>query len=427
MNILRNKKVVIPSAIVVVVLVLVVAMGGEEEAIYDTIVAERMDLVQEINATGRVEAVDRINLAFERSGRVEAVYAEVGDVVRADSEIVQLESSELYAERAQAIAAVESAKATLLQYEAALANQDAKLAELKLGARPEEVAFYLSRVESAQAAVIAAHEGMIAAMQDGNTRAEDAMRSQSDPLFNNPSSPSPDLKLTTTDFALESDLNTSKASLEAVLDGWQAELLSLSSESDLSQSIENFRANLQAVKIFLEKLAVALNGALTTGTITQTTIDAWIIDISAARTSVNVAITSHTNAKEKLSAAETALSVAMNELTLRESGGTPEQIDAQEALVSQAEANIASQRAQVRLRQSVIQSVEARIAKNILRAPFAGTVTKQNAKKGALVVAGQDIATIISEGQYEIEALIVEADIVGLEVGDRATLTLLRT
>jgi len=421
---LGKKKTITGGIVVVIILVMIFSSGGGEEVLYETVIAERKDLVQEISATGRVEAVDRINLAFEKSGRVETVHFDVGDMVGVGQALVALESSELYAELAQALASVESAEAVLQQHEAALLNQQAKLAELNAGTRGEEILFYEAKVQNANIALEAAHESMINAMNDAYTRSEDAVRSKADQLFNNPKSANPDLKFTITNSGLRTDLNSSKAALESILTTWKLELDTLSASSDLDEVINTSKSNLDLAKLFLEKMSSALTNALTTATITQTTIDAWKVEISAARTSINLAVTNHSTAKEKLNTAETALVIAQNELTLKESGSTPEQIDAQVALIRQAEANVSSQLAQIKLKESAVQAVQARLSKNTLRSPIAGIVTKQNAKEGAIVGVGELIASVISDGVFEIEALIVEADIVGLEVGDRAALTL---
>jgi HlyD family secretion protein len=181
---------------------------------------------------------------------------------------------------------------------------------------------------------------------------------------------------------------------------------------------------LDEIKLFLEKLALALNSANTSASVTQTTIDSWKTDISATRTSVNTAIANHSAEKVKLNTAESALLVAQNELALKQAGSTPEQIEAQIAVIEQAKANINSQVAQVKLKESAVLAVRAKLAKNTLYSPIEGVVTKQSAKIGAIVTANETIISIISDDVFEIEAFVVEADIINLKVGDRAQLSL---
>ena len=422
---LLNKKKFLFAIIPIAIIILIVATRGGSSVTYDTVTAERQPLLeQKISATGRIKAVDEVDLAFEKSGRVGDVLVSVGDTVEKGQPLVTLESAEAVAEVAQANAAVESAKAMLDQYQASLLNQEAKLAELKAGTRPEEITLYESKVTNANASLLSAKEGMIDAMQDAYTRSEDAVRNKSDDMINSPKSQSPDLKFTTTNASLRSEILTLRIDLEGTLTAWKADLNALTSASDLDPAIAETKSDLDEVKLFLEKLAIALSGALTSSTVSETTLDTWKTTISTARTSINTAIQSHTSAKEKLTSAETALEIAQNELTLKQASSTPEQIDAQEAAVEQAKANVVSQQAQIAVSESAAQAAEARYAKNILRAPFSGVVTKQDAKVGAIVAPNQTIASVISQGNFEIEALIVEADIAGLEVGDKATLTL---
>ena len=135
-----KKKIVAISVIVIIGAVAILSLSkGDEKSIYETIIAEKVDLVQEISATGRVEAVQHIDLAFEKSGRIDQVNVDIGDTVAVGQILVKLENREGLAELAQAQASVESAEAALEQYEASLANQEAKLAELLAGTREEEI------------------------------------------------------------------------------------------------------------------------------------------------------------------------------------------------------------------------------------------------------------------------------------------------
>ena len=272
--------------------------------------------------------------------------------------------------------------------------------------------------------MIAAKENMIDVMNDAYTRCEDATRSKADQLFNNPRTQSPTLKFTTTNYNLANNVKSSRGTLEEVLSSWKVDLDTLSNTSDLELSLDLTKDNLEKVKLFLEQISTVLNYAMPNSDVPQATIDAWKVDISTARTSVNTAITNYSATKEKLSTAEVSLLIAQNELAIKKAGSTPEQITAQEAAIRQAEANVTSARAQIKLKESAEQAVYARLAKNNLRSPITGVVTKQSAKEGAIVGANETIVSVISEGEFEIDALVVEADIIDLKIGDKATLSL---
>ncbi len=423
-KIFSKKYISVLSIVGVIILLLLVSLGGEEESIYDTVIAEKTDLVQEINATGRVEAVRSIDLAFEGSGRVDRVNVDIGDTVFAGQILVRLENIEELAQLAQAQASIESAVAALEQYEASLANQEAKLAELLAGTREEEILLYESKVQNANVVLIAAKESMINVMNDAYTRSEDAVRNEADQLFNNPGTQNPTLKFTTTNSNLANEVRSLRGILEEVLSSWKIDLDALSNTSDLELSINLTKDDLEKVKLFLEKVSAVLNVALVNQEASQITIDSWKSDISTARTSINTAITNYSATKEKLSTAETSLLIAQNELAVKKAGSTHEQITAQEAMVQQAQANVTSACADIKVKESAQQAVYAKLAKKNLRSPITGVVTKQDAKKGAIVGVGEIIVSVISEGEFKIDALVVEADIIDLKIGDKATLSL---
>ena len=419
------KKIIIISTVVVLAIIIIFSLfNSGEDVVYETIIAERENIVQEISATGRVEAISYVDLAFEKSGRVEQVNVEVGDKVNVGEILVKIETGELFAELSQARASVESAKASLQQYEAALENQKVKLAELQVGTREEEILLYESKVQNADISLISAKESMINAMHDAYTRSEDAVRSKADQLFNNPRLISSNLKFVIANTSLTNNVNALRVSLENLFSLWKINLDTLSSVSELESSILSTKNNLEQVKIFLENVSLALSNAQISTTITQTIIDAWKVNISSARTNVGTAITNHSTAKEKFKTAETSLLIAQNELVLKKAGSTPEQIDAQKAAIQQAEANIVSQLAEIKFKESAVQAVWVKLAKNSLRSPIDGIITKQDAKKGAIVGANEIVVSVMSEGKFELEALVVEADIANLEVGDKGSLLL---
>lgn len=100
--------------------------------------AQAPDGPEVVSAEGRVVPAREADLAFRMSGRVEAIRVRVGDEVKVGDVLVELESADLEAAVAQALAALDLAKA----------NRDTLLA----GARPEEIKAAEQRVSAATAA-----------------------------------------------------------------------------------------------------------------------------------------------------------------------------------------------------------------------------------------------------------------------------------
>jgi HlyD family secretion protein len=74
--------------------------------------------------------------------------------------------------------------------------------------------------------------------------------------------------------------------------------------------------------------------------------------------------------------------------------------------------------------QANVRSLQAELAKTVLRSPIAGTVTQQDAKAGETVTPGTPIVSVISKNQLQVEAYITEADIAKVKIGDIASTTL---
>ena len=116
---LTNKKMWWGGAIILVVLgALLMGRTGDKTS-PNTFTVKNTDILQEVSVTGKVKPVSVVDLGFEKSGRIEGVYAKIGEHVNKGSLLSELESL--------------SAQANFLE-------ADAELKELRRGPRPEEIA-----------------------------------------------------------------------------------------------------------------------------------------------------------------------------------------------------------------------------------------------------------------------------------------------
>jgi len=358
------------------------------ESPYETTIAERSTVSQEVSVTGKVKPAQSVDLAFEKGGRVAHVYAEVGQRAFTGQTLISLESGDVYA--------------SLSQAEANLQSAEAKLAELKVGTRIEEVAVQEAKVASAVSILSDAKQSLANTLQDSFTKADDAIHNKVDGLFSNPRTTSPTLNLTSIDSQLKTAIETERLAMESVLTLW-ASRIAITEASVV-------RVNLSQAKVLLDDIASAVNSLSSSSSISQTTIDGYKADVSTARTNINTAISSVISAEQTVTTAEFALVSAQKQLDLQKAGATAEQVAAQEAAVRSAEAQVANYQAQ--------------LAKTLIRAPISGVVTKQDARVGEIVGAGVVVASLITEGRFEIEGFIPEADIAHVALGNKATFTL---
>lgn len=415
---------------IVIILILVVVGGivgfrllSKNRALpYEFIVAQKGDLIREVSVTGRVKAAESVDLAFEKSGRVSAIYIKVGDKIQTGQSLISLDSADLMAQLAQSSASVESAKAQLKQYSAALEVQQAKLDELKRGTRPEDIKVKEAELKKAQQDLDNYYGGISDILNDAYTKADDAVNKQIDELFSNDSSLNPQLTFSVNDSQAEIDVESQRITAGRELSKLKSEISNLSADhSSLDKSLTDAKNHLTIIRDFLTRVNDAINSAVG---LVQTTITAYRGYINTARTNVNTAISDITVQQDYILAQKITVEKIQNELALKQAGTAAEQITAQEAQVKQAEATVSSQEAQLKYAEANGRNIQVQIARTILKAPINGLITKQEAKVGEIVSPNVNVVSIISEAKFEIETNIPEADIAKVKLGDPAKVTL---
>lgn len=108
---------------------------------------------------------------------------------------------------------------------------------------------------------------------------------------------------------------------------------------------------------------------------------------------------------------------------------TVEQADASAAAatarVSSAEQAIEVAQADIKVTDSQIADADLKLARTDVKTPYGGTVSAKNAKVGAIASgSGEPLFTIIRDNKVELVAEVGENDIVKIEPGQKATLSL---
>lgn len=331
------------AVVAVVVAFFVFRDNGTEPA---TLTVHPGDFVQEVSVSGKVVAAKDVDLGFSVGGRVAGVYARVGDFVGAGRVLAEIENGDL---------------------RASLEAEQAELASLKAGARPEEVAV-------AEADVVSARLALADAQEDAATAAANAV-ADIDQFISNPRSPNPQLTFSTSDSQIKNAVEAGRAVIEPALAVGHADL------ADVSTLLKNASA--------------ALARAIPSGSITQAIVDGYISDVAGAKTSVNAAAAALTSVSAALVSAEKTL-------ILKKAGASKEDIDAQQARV---------------------RGAEAALAKTLIVAPFSGVVTDVDAKVGATLSASASALSLIGS-DFQIESYVPEVNVALVTVGNPATATL---
>ncbi len=445
--------VAIGTGTVLLVLGALIIGRGPTKSAYTLAVVRKMDLVEKASVTGRVVAAENLDLAFEKSGKVERVATAVGDVVRAGQVLVALDRAELDAQFAQATASVDSARAGLTQFEQALAREQVGLAELERGTRSEELAVAASAVRSAEQAATDAienvsvveekarvdlqnlYDGVSDIITDAVAKGDDTLSKQVDEMFDNDASSHPTVTFSTNP---QSAINAEAGRVTA------GEALAALKELTRTApppptALEWAGRSLSKIEALVAALTDAVNAATN---LTLTTRATYASNLNTARTNLN-AVTAAINRQQQLirqqeavnqsalassharrNDADGALTQAQANLALKVAGSSSEQISAQMAKVKQAEANRTSQVAAVKEAEARQLQVDAQLRQRVLLSPIDGQVTRQDARVGEIIAANTPIATVVSSGTLNIEAHVAEADIAKVHTGAEASVTL---
>ena len=329
-------------------------------------------------ADARVAPVQSADLSIAAAGIVAEVLVKEGDAVSAGQVLVRLNG-------ARAQAAVEQAQANL-------SRAEARLAELKAGARVAEIAVAQAGLDAARA--------QLARIQ-APARPEDLA-------------------------AAQADMAAARATLQKTQEGASQKQL-IASQADLANAeaaVRQAQAAYDRVQgdpnIGARPEALQLQQATNNYNAAKARYDdlakgASAADIAQARAQVQRAQAALDKVKvparaEDIAAAQAEVRRAQAQLDLIQSGNRAETVAAAEADVAAAKAGL--------------DQAQAALADTELRAPFAGAVAVLNAKVGESIAAGAVAVRLADLGNWQIETDdLTELAVVRVTVGDTVKLT----
>lgn len=360
------------------------------------LVVHPKEFVQQVSVSGTVIAAQEAELGFTASGRVAHTYVRVGEAVRAGAVLAEIENGDV--------------RAAVSERLASLASQEAKLASLKAGTRPEELALAHASVESASASLAQAHEAVIQAIRDAYTASDGVVRNTVDQFIIDPRSAVSALSFYTSNSQIAVNTLARRTTMEGILTRWQAQIAAFNSTSDTLAAAQEAQYNLTQMMLLLSDSAAALTSAQPSQSTSAATIATYASAVASARTSINAAASALTGAVTAQRNASAALDQARKTLTLKEAGSTQEDIAVQAAQVAAARADVDSARAQ--------------LARTLILAPFSGTVTRMDITEGEIVSPNEPKVALMSVDRLHIESYIPEISVSLVRPDNEAVITL---
>lgn len=384
-NILTKKR-IIYGVIVAAILVAVYFIFFNKKNQQETLVVHPSDFLQQVSASGKITARENLNLSFEQSGQVSGVYVKIGDTVKPGQLLANQNTSQLDAQ--------------LAEMRAGLNLQKAKLNQLLAGSSQEDIVV-------AKTVLLNAHQAMVNTLQDGYTKANDAVFNKTDQMFFNPQGANPKVIFFTTNSQLKSNIELKRLLLADMFKAWQASLISLDSQDDLAPFIVQVKENINQVKTFVDKLSIIVNDPNScvwsdSGTCISIS-SAWKTDISTAATNLNASL-------GLVISDEGDLKNAQSQLELAKAPARDSDIAVYQAQIEQADAQA--------------QNVLAQLQKRKIYSPIDGIVTAVPVKIGSVFSANETAVSLISNHNFQVESYVPEVNISLVKVGQKAKVEL---
>ncbi len=372
-----QKKVWIPLVIILIV-TLYMMFGGKSSKDVSIHKVEVKEFSQNVSLTGKVISAKNVDMGFETSGRVGKVNVKVGDRVKKEQVIASLQNGE-------AVSGLQKASAQLSQTQGA--------------SRREEVAIAEGDLIGAQNDVDLSRQSFEIELQNVYNKADEAIRSKIDNSFENPRSVNPQFKYAIDQSSsLKQKLSDDRVKIGEMLPKWEI-------RNNITE-IDQVKVYVGQVQVFINDANNAISIVAEKSTATDSnysSIQSQKTDISLARTNFTIAINSLNQAQITYKNKITALNRAENNLRLKQSGGTQDEVAIQRAVVT---------------------SAQAFVQKTIITAPFDGIITKVDIKEGEISSPNTPVITLLNDGEYQIETYVSENDVAKLKVDQKTKITL---
>ncbi len=384
----------------ITLIVIILAVGAyfalhKTKSPYTFVPVTQGPITESVSVTGNTTPIQSVTLGFANSGTISAVYSDVGQHVTSGQVLAQLNVSDLNAQLAQAQANVDT--------------QTANLENLKAGAQPADIASSQAALDKANQDLANMYSQISDIANDAFSKANDAVRTQTNGLFSNPENSSIQLMFNTNNSQAGTNARTERLALAGTLNIWQQELLGVDAQSSTTQldsTLQDSLSYLSSVHTFLLDISSALNGATNVST---TALASDQMSVGTALSEVNTAVKNLNTIEQNISSQKLLVTQAQANLTLKKAGSTQQAIDAQQAQVEQAQASVAS--------------VEAKLANSKIVSPIDGVVTQFDAKVGQIASPGVTLVSVISGSQFEVDAEVPETDIGKVAVGNKVDMT----
>lgn len=458
MSVHEHKKKIIIIAAIAVLVIGAIAYGqyrkANQPSSYQTVKAVKGDLVQTVEATGKVKSADDLALKFELSGTIGEVRVKEGDQVKSGDVLIRLRAADLDAAVAQASAnlnqklagatkedisyyqsAVDLAKASLDQ---AKADATYLVASAELAVDTAKNNLKLAEGGESSQIVTDAYDDAIASLQTSISTMDNSLTQADNILGVDNSLANDDFEqfLATAD---PSKLDYAKSLYPQVkleVNSARNQIISLSGadHASVDSALVATKNALNRCVQLLAAVKEVLNITSPMGSLSQSSLDTKKTTIETARSNASAYSNTISNVQQAIDSAKNsyttysiAYTKAQQDLENTRSTVTSN-IAMKEASYNQALANLNSKKNPPRevdvaaYRAALSQAIANRNKASIV-APIDGVVTQIAKMKGEFISMSETAIEMLSP-HYEVDVDIPETDVVKVAISDVVSITL---
>jgi RND family efflux transporter MFP subunit len=380
-------------------------------------VVQTSTLEESSEFVGTLQAQRTLPLRAEIDGRLSELFVKAGDFVRPGNIIARMESEELRAQLVQARANLLAAQARLKQLQvgsrpeeiaqaqARIAEAQARLSEARAGSRPEEIAQARARLAQAQARLAEARAGSRPEeIAQARARLAQAQAQLTAAQTANPQQIA----------QAQAQVQAAQARLDLASQRLQANQ-SLAQQGAISQQrlqevIAEYRTTQASLEEASRRLAEVQNGT-SPGEIAQRQAA-----VTEAQQALNLLLSG--SRREEIAQASATVAEAQQALRQLQNGSRPEEIDRLLAAVERERQalrqlqngsrpeEIAQASAQVAQAAAQVRAAEVRLEDSNLRAPFAGIIGDIPVKRGEYLRKGDTLTTLTQNQALDLHLSI---------------------
>ncbi len=349
---------------------------AQQKETYARTVVERGGVVSKVTGTGKVTAEDYAALSFGSTGIVQRIAVEVGDMVKPDEFLANLDTTGLQGQVKQAKGSLQAAKASLEKVERGF---DVQIAQQQLANAQSSLELSQNTLENTM-----------------TSTKQDIISSENQVKISNQSLASAQQQLQNLEASTGQDV---------IISGIQADKAE-EARSNVSQAEQAQRDNADF------DMQIASENEVKSQITRQQQLDQ---QMNALREKALLADNSRSTLTSTKAKADTSLDSAKNQVTQSENQLSLQELQAQQKLEDKP-SDIKSVKGQILQSEGTLDQAENVLEKSVIRAPFAGTIlsiaTKENETYSGTVGPFLQIANLET---LRIEVDISETDILQVQ------------